>query len=145
MLQNHRSPHVLQPVLCNKRHHCNEKPMLTANRESPHTATKTKHSQKIIKFKKILEIQYSIGCWADSLTLSQVKLKHTHRLYVSASELCALKTSTSGFRDQQLSQEALSATICQSHPGPPPSDRLLPSVSPLLSPVTCPPQEHLSI
>ena len=42
----------LEPVLHNKRNHCNEKPMyrneeqllLTATRESPGTATKTQHS-----------------------------------------------------------------------------------------------------
>ena len=54
-----RAPHLLkpshlEPVLCNKRSHHNEKPAhcneewppLATTRESPHTATKTQHSQK---------------------------------------------------------------------------------------------------
>ena len=49
-------PVCLVPVLCNKRSHCNEKPMhgneewppLAATRESPRTETKTQHSQKLI-------------------------------------------------------------------------------------------------
>ena len=39
-------PVRLEPVLCNKRSHHNEKPPLTATRESPWAATKTKRSQK---------------------------------------------------------------------------------------------------
>ena len=47
-------PTRLEPVLCNKRSHCNEKPVhcnkeqppLAATRESPRAATKTHHSQK---------------------------------------------------------------------------------------------------
>ena len=47
-------PACLEPVLCNKRSHCNEKPThrneewppLAATRESPRAATKTQHSQK---------------------------------------------------------------------------------------------------
>ena len=50
-------PAHLEPVLCNKRSHCNEKPMhrneeqppLTSIRESPGAAMKTQHSQKINK------------------------------------------------------------------------------------------------
>ena len=33
--------------VCNKRSHCNEKPPFTPMRESPLTAMKTQHSQKI--------------------------------------------------------------------------------------------------
>ena len=40
------SPGALEPALCNKRSHCNEKPPLYATRESPGTATKTQGSQK---------------------------------------------------------------------------------------------------
>ena len=47
-------PTRLEPVLHNKRSHCNEKPtrrneewpLLATAKESPHTATKTQHSQK---------------------------------------------------------------------------------------------------
>ena len=50
---------ALEPVLCSKRSHCNEKPMyhneeeplLTATRESLQAATKTQYSQKQIQFK----------------------------------------------------------------------------------------------
>ena len=49
-------PVRLEPVLCNKRSHCNEKPThhsgekprLNATKESPCAATKTKRSQKLI-------------------------------------------------------------------------------------------------
>ena len=63
----------LEPVLRNKRSHCNEKPVhcnkeqppLAETRESPRTATKTQHSQKIktnkfIKKKKGFQDQSSI-------------------------------------------------------------------------------------
>ena len=47
-------PTGLEPMLCNKRSHCSEKPtrcnkeqpMLNATRESPRAAMKTQHSQK---------------------------------------------------------------------------------------------------
>ena len=46
--------HVVEPMLCDKRSHHNEKPvhhykeqpLLATSRESPRTATKTQHSQK---------------------------------------------------------------------------------------------------
>ena len=49
-----RVPQLLEPVLCNKRSHHNEKPAhrseeeppLTATRESPHAATETQRGQK---------------------------------------------------------------------------------------------------
>ena len=49
-------PACLEPVLCNKRGHDNERPAhcdeewppLAATGESPHTETKTQHSQKYI-------------------------------------------------------------------------------------------------
>ena len=62
MLQNKKAhvpqllkPASLEPVLCNKRSHCDEKPMhhneeqspLVRTRESPHAATNMQHSQYI--------------------------------------------------------------------------------------------------
>ena len=40
---NYWRPQALKPVPWNKRSHCNEKPLLTAIRESPSAATKTQH------------------------------------------------------------------------------------------------------
>ena len=56
-------PARLEPMLCNKRNHRNEKPThcneklppLTTTRESPRAATKTQHSQKKKKKKIIID------------------------------------------------------------------------------------------
>ena len=53
---HHMKPVRLEPVLCNKRSHCSEKPVhcnaeyppLTTTRESPRTAVKTQCNQKYI-------------------------------------------------------------------------------------------------
>ena len=70
-------PALLEPVLCKKRSHRNEKPMhskeeyppLSATTESPHAATKTQHSQK----KKIL--LYTLNLY----TVCQLYLHRTGR------------------------------------------------------------------
>ena len=67
MLQLLKPAH-LEPVLCNKRSHCNEKPVhcnkeklpLATTRESPRTATKTQHSQKLKKKKINKKTNYLI-------------------------------------------------------------------------------------
>ena len=73
----------LEPVLCNKRSHCNKKPAhcneewpwLAATRESPHKAMKTQHSQnkqkKLIKlfFKKSECSRHSLSHRANCLKL----------------------------------------------------------------------------
>ena len=59
-------PMRLEPVLRNKRSHCNEKPVhhneehppFAATRESPHAATKTQHSQKKKKKVEGITTQY---------------------------------------------------------------------------------------